>query len=251
VVIQSVDRAVRILEALCETRRQGVTELSARLGIAKGTTHGLLRTLQAHGLVEQDVDTGKYQLGVTSLALSNNYLGINDLRSQALAWSELLATRTSEGVHVGTRHGDTVLVIHHVFRPDSTLQILDVGAVLPLHATALGKAILAFTSPPVLDELISKSGLARLTSHTLSSRVALQRDLDTVRARRYALEREEAVLGEGAIAAAIFDRRGSVAGAIGIVGPRDRLFKGDRQAGLVDAVMEAARGISRNLGASR
>ena len=122
-MIQSVDRAARILGALAgDEGRLGVSELSARLALPKGTVHGLLRTLQAHGLVEQDRETGKYQLGPALLALSNSYLGVNELRSRALAWSELLATRTEETVRVAVPHVDGVLVIHHVFRPDLSLQ---------------------------------------------------------------------------------------------------------------------------------
>ena len=64
-----------------------------------------------------------------------------ELRSRGLAWSELLASRVGEAVRMGVPHGDGILVVHHVFRPDATLQILEVGALLPLHATALGKAL--------------------------------------------------------------------------------------------------------------
>src|SRR5919204_5574778 len=147
-MIQSVDRAARILKALAAgPGRLGVSELSARLGLAKGTVHGLLRTLQANGLVEQHADSDKYQLGPALLQLSNRYLDLNELRSRALAWSELLASRTGEAVRVGAPHGNGVLVVHHVFRPDASLQILEVGALLPLHATALGKAVLAYLAP--------------------------------------------------------------------------------------------------------
>jgi DNA-binding IclR family transcriptional regulator len=87
-VIQSVDRSIRILKALAAgPGRLGVSELSKRLGLAKGTVHGLLRTLQAHGLVEQHADSDKYQLGPELLQLSNRYLDLSDLRSRALVWS--------------------------------------------------------------------------------------------------------------------------------------------------------------------
>src|SRR5205814_4058723 len=132
-MIQSVDRAIRILKALGERPgRLGVSDLSKRLGLAKGTVHGLLRTLQDHGLVEQHADSDKYQLGPELLQLSNRYLDLSDLRSRSLAWSELLAVRASEAVRVGALHGDMVLIVHHVFRPDSSLQILEVGEVLPM-----------------------------------------------------------------------------------------------------------------------
>src|ERR671923_1428522 len=154
-MIQSVDRAIRILKALGERPgRLGVSDLSKQLGLAKGTVHGLLRTLQEHGLVEQHADSDKYQLGPELLQLGNSYLDLNELRSRGLAWSELLATRVGEAVRVGVPHGDAVLIIHHVFRPDASLQILEVGAMLPMHATALGKAVLAYLDDEVRDDLL-------------------------------------------------------------------------------------------------
>ena len=86
--IQSIERASAILRALASgPRRLGVSDLSDRLGLAKGTTHGLLRTLQSEGLVEQDPETGKYQLGAALLQLANSYLDVNELRARSIAWS--------------------------------------------------------------------------------------------------------------------------------------------------------------------
>ena len=250
-MIQSVDRSIRILKALAGgTGRLGVSELSSRLGLAKGTVHGLLRALQAHGLVEQHPDSDKYQLGPELLNLSNRYLDLNELRSRSLAWSEMLAARTQEAVRVGVPHGNGILVIHHVFRPDSTLQILEVGAVLPFHGTALGKAVLAFLADSVMEDVLIGT-LPRLTGHTVTAPAALRRELNAVRAVGYAREREEAVLGEGGLAAPIFDRRGEPVGAIGVAGPRGRVIRGGRQPALAPAVIEAARGVSRDLGAPR
>src|SRR5919198_3170329 len=195
-MIQSVDRSIRILKALSAgPGRLGVSELSERLGLAKGTVHGLLRTLQEHGLVEQHADSDKYQLGPLLLQLSNRYLDLSELRSRSLAWSEALASRADEAVRVGVFHGDGMLVVHHVFRPDSSLQILEVGSMLPLHATALGKAVLAFLGADVREDLIGTDP-PRLTGQTLGTSAALGRELDTVRERGYATEKEEAVLGE-------------------------------------------------------
>jgi DNA-binding IclR family transcriptional regulator len=250
-VIQSVDRSIRILKALAAgPGRLGVSELSERLGLAKGTVHGLLRTLQAHGLVEQHADSDKYQLGPELLQLSNRYLDLSDLRSRALAWSELLAMRAKEAVRVGALHGESVLIVHHVFRPDSSLQILEVGEMLPLHATALGKAVLAYLPADVQNDLIGTE-LRKLTGHTLDSRTALKRELTAIRKRGYALEREEAVIGEAGVAAPIFDRRTEAVGAVGIAGPRSRLLTRSREPTVAAAVLEAARGISRDLGAPR
>jgi DNA-binding IclR family transcriptional regulator len=250
-LIQSVDRAIRILKALSAgPGRLGVSELSERLGLAKGTVHGLLRTLQDHGLVEQHADSDKYQLGPQLLQLSTRYLDLSELRSRSLAWSELLASRAQEAVRVGVTHGDGVLVVHHVFRPDATLQILEVGSVLPLHATALGKAVLAFVEPDVRRSVIDDD-LPRLTGQTLVAPSALSRELNATRERGYALEKEEAVLGEAGVAAPIFDRNAEPVGAVGVTGPRERILRRGRERILANAVIEAARGISRDLGAPR
>jgi len=250
-MIQSVDRAIRILKALSAgPGRLGVSELSDRLGLAKGTVHGLLRTLHEHGLVEQHADSDKYQLGPQLLQLSSRYLDLSELRARSLAWSELLATRADEAVRVGVAHGEGVLVVHHVFRPDASLQILEVGSVLPLHATALGKAVLAHLDEDVRDDVL-RDDLPRLTGQTLHAAAALGKELAATRERGYALEKEEAVIGEAGVAAPIFDRSGEAVGAVGIVGPRERVLKRGRERVLANAVLEAARGISRDLGAPR
>src|SRR3954449_12427501 len=161
--IQSVDRAARILEALAGgPRRLGVSEIADRLGLTRPPVHRLLQTLQAHGFVEQDRESDKYQLGAGLLQLGNSYLDLNELRSRSLVHAERLATRADAAVRVGVMHGASVIVVHHVFRPDETLQILEVGAQLPVHASALGKAILAFAAPSVVDDLVAEA-LPRLT----------------------------------------------------------------------------------------
>src|SRR3954454_7369736 len=152
--IQSIDRAARILKVLASgPRRLGVTEIAQRLELAPPTVHGLLQTLQVHGFVEQDRDSGKYQLGAGLLQLGSSYLDLNELRARSLFHAERLAARADAAVRVGVMHGPSVIVVHHVFRPDATLQILEVGAQLPVHASALGKAILAFSPAEVVDDL--------------------------------------------------------------------------------------------------
>src|SRR4051812_27076235 len=143
--IQSVDRAAMILKVLASgPRRLGVSQIADQLGLSRPTVHGLLQTLAGHGFVEQDRDSDKYQLGAGLLHLGNSYLDLNELRARSLVHAERLAGRISAAVRVGVMHGASVIVVHHVFRPDASLQILEVGAQLPVHASALGKAILAY-----------------------------------------------------------------------------------------------------------
>ena len=144
-MIQSVQRAAQILDVLGSgTPRLGVTEIAERLGLAKPTVHGLLRTLEAYALVAQDQATGKYSLGPGVLQLGNAYLDGSDLRARSMRWAEGLAQQAKEAVWIATLSGGRVIVLHHVFRPDNTVQILEVGAAIPWHACALGHAIVAY-----------------------------------------------------------------------------------------------------------
>jgi DNA-binding IclR family transcriptional regulator len=248
--IQSVDRAARILKVLASgPRRLGVTELAGRLGMSVPTVHGLLQTLQAHGFVEQDRDSDKYQLGPGLLQLGNSYLDLNELRGRSIVHAERLAGRTGAAVRVGVMHGPTVVVVHHVFRPDATFQVLEVGAQLPVHASALGKAILAYAPPEVLDDLTSEP-LPKLTNRTLTAR-ALRAELAEVSERGTARERDEAVLGESSVAAPIFDHSGHAVGAIGVVGDTEQILPRGPARGILSAVLEAANGVSRELGGRR
>src|ERR687885_540783 len=167
--IQSVDRAARILKALAGgPRRLGVSQLADQLALSRPTVHALLQTLLAHGFVEQDRDSDKYQLGPGLLHLGSSYLDLNELRARSLVQAERLAQQTGEAVRVGVLHGAHVVVVHHVFRPDAAFQVLEVGAQLPAHASALGKAILAYLPEGLLRELTAEP-LPRLTSRTLTA----------------------------------------------------------------------------------
>jgi DNA-binding IclR family transcriptional regulator len=248
--IQSVDRAARILKALASgPRRLGVSELADRLDLTRPTVHGLLQTLQSHGFVEQDRDSDKYQLGAGLLQLGNSYLDLNELRGRSIVHAERLAARADAAVRVGVKHGSSVIVVHHVFRPDATLQILEVGAQLPVHASALGKAMLAHAPEEVVDDLTSEP-LPKLTSRTLAE-AALREELEQVRERGYARERDEAVLGESSIAAPIFDHAGHPVGAIGVVGDTERIVPRGPAKGVPAAVVEAGRAVTRELGGGR
>jgi DNA-binding IclR family transcriptional regulator len=250
-MIQSVHRAAQILGVLGSgTPRLGVTEIAERVGLAKPTVHGLLRTLEAHDLVAQDPDTGKYSLGPGVLQLGNAYLDGSELRARSLRWAEALAQRAGEAVWVATLSGSRVIVLHHVFRPDNTVQILEVGAAIPWHACALGHAIVA-NLPAAQRSRALAGDLVPLTGKTKITRVALNRALAQVRERGYAVEDQEATVGDAGIAAAILSRDDMVAGAIGVVGAADRLLPPGARDGLVRAVTETARAVSRDLGAGR
>ncbi|WP_214409516.1 IclR family transcriptional regulator [Sphaerisporangium fuscum] len=250
-MIQSVQRAVQILRHLASSgSRLGVTELSERLGVAKPTVHAMLRTLEAEGLVVQDHESSKYALGPGLLHLGNAYLDGHELRTRSMTWADFLATQANEAVWVGVLTGDHVLVVHHAFRPEGAVQILEVGASIPWNTCALGKAMVAFGAEAVERKLLAEEP-AVLTGRSVTSPALLAEQLESVRGTGYAIEDQESAIGDAGIAAPVFDRSGEVSGAIGIVGPVERVLAADRWEELAVAVRETARNLSRDLGAPR
>ncbi|SEP47328.1 IclR family transcriptional regulator [Amycolatopsis saalfeldensis] len=241
-MIQAVDRAVRVLGVLQGARSVPLSDIAARLGLAPSTVHGIVKTLQANGMVVQEAGSTRYRLGPVVLRLGNAYLGSLELRSRAFAWSAELAKRTGYAVRAGVPLPGEVMIVHHEPRPDGSRQMSEVGLVVPAHATALGKAVLAFAPGADPGELRS------MTGETVTDPALLRAELDDVRRDAVAVEQEEAVLGECGLASPVFDAADAVAGAIGVVVPLADWPVADA---VRVAVAETARTISRELGASR
>ena len=241
-MIQSVDRAVRVLTALQGSRRMALSELATRLELPPSTVHGLVRTLVAHGLVVQERGSNRYQLGPAVLRLGNVYRDTIELRSKAIPWAEDVARRTGLAVRTAVLLLDDVVIIHHEPRPDGTRQMPEVGIVIPAHASALGKAILAF-APDDAERMLAVGELRSMTGETLTATDDVRRQLEQVRATGIAREQDEAVLGEGAVASPVFDSWGDVVGAVGVV------VSGTSDSDPGDRVRETARALSRELGA--
>ncbi|PWI41970.1 IclR family transcriptional regulator [Streptomyces sp. ICBB 8177] len=249
--IQSVERAAAILRLLAGgERRLGLTDIASTLGLAKGTAHGILRTLQQEGFVEQDTASGRYQLGAELLRLGNSYLDVHELRARALVWTDDLARSSGESVYLGVLHQQGVLIVHHVFRPDDSRQVLEIGAMQPLHCTALGKVLAAYD--PVAHSEALEGAREEFTPRTVTSVPDFEAVLDLTRARGWAVDLEETWDGVASVAAPIHDRRRMPVGAVGITGAVERMCEGGEvRARLVAAVRDCARSVSRDLGGGR
>jgi DNA-binding IclR family transcriptional regulator len=246
-VIQSVDRAVRILIALQGARTMSLGEIAGALGLPPSTVHGIVRTLVAHGMVTQESDTGRYRLGPATLRLGNVYLDTLELRTRVAPWAEDLARRTGCAVRTGVLLLADVVVVHHEPRPDGSRQMPEVGIEIPAHACALGKALLAFT-PDAEDAVLADPRARRsMTGDTVTDPAELRSQLTSVRATGIATEAEEAVLGECGVAAPLGGTGGEVVGAVGLVVPT---ADWPLPASSLDALRSVARAVSREMGSA-
>jgi DNA-binding IclR family transcriptional regulator len=234
--VQSIERAAAILQVVAGSGGTlGVTDISEAVGLAKTTTHSLLRTLLLVGFVEQDRATGRYALG-TGLLRLGAHLDVNELRARSSNWSDALAARSGHAVRLATLVGEEVVVVHHVFRPDDSAQVLEVGDVLP-PTTALGKVLRAHSHPH--------------TGHRPAAGAAVSTaDLAEVRVRGWATEQGEYEAGLGGLAAPVRGAGGLVVAALGVSGPRSSLFdaRGLPRSPLLAMVTDAAHAVSRELG---
>lgn len=229
----------------------GLVQIAGALGLAKGTAHGLLKTLAEVGFVEQEPASGRYLLAADLYRLGSPRLDLNELRAKALNWTDALAARTGEAARVAAYRDGRAVLAHHVFGTDPEQLAPKPGAMVALHANALGKVLLAY-DPSAARSLIGIA-LQRFTEHTLVDKIALQRELATIRDVGWAAAVEEDRVGCGQIAAPIRDRGGFVVAAVGVEGRLGRLCDDRRRTrtGLVTEVVKAARFISRELGHGR
>lgn len=246
-MIQSIERAALVLESLKGERHLGITEIAERLDLKPLTVHGIVKTLVAHGLVVQEKDGPRYQLGPALLRLSSVFLDNHEVRGRSLRWMAELAERTGCAIRLGVELFEEVMVIHHVARPDGTHQMAETGISIPAHASALGKVLIAYDAHPFGD-VLADSPLRSLTGETVTELETLRTELDEVRRRGFAIEREEAVLGESSLAAPIADRSGHAVAAVAIVLPASAWRELEPDPAMIDALRETARGISRDLG---
>ncbi|MET7737267.1 IclR family transcriptional regulator [Streptomyces sp. NPDC005402] len=245
--VQSVDRAVTVLEILALRGEAGVSEVAEAIDVHKSTAFRLLGALEAHGMVEQEGERGKYRLGFGIVRLAGAVTGRIDVTKYGRGICERLADRLGETMNIA------VLESHHVINLDqvrgrSAITAQNwVGRLTPMHCTSSGKVLLAHLTEKRRDELVDAAGLERMTARTLTSRQKLEAELVRVRELGYAMTVEEYEEGLNAMAAPVRSGDGKVVAALTASGPAFRLTE-ERMHELAPVLVEAADELSHRLG---
>ncbi|GAA3596482.1 IclR family transcriptional regulator [Nonomuraea rosea] len=237
--VQSVDRAIAILEILAREGATRVTDLAVELDVHKSTAFRLLAALEQGGLVEQSGDRGRYRLGFGVVRLAGAATAQLDLSRESRPVCLRLAEAVGETVNIAVpQDGDTVN-ISQVRGPAAISGHNWVGQRTPSHATSSGKVLLAFGAlrlPPELE---------RYTPRTITSEPGLE--LGAIRERGWAGTVEELEVGLNAVAAPIRGGDGSVVAAVSVSGPSYRLTP-PRLPEVGELLVEGAREISQRIG---
>ncbi|WP_411731524.1 IclR family transcriptional regulator [Paeniglutamicibacter sp.] len=245
--VQSVDRALAILEILGREGSSGVGEVAEELQIHKSTASRLLGSLLARGMVQQNTNRGKYELGFGILKLASSIPGRLSLVGEARPVLEALAEDYKETVNLAVLREEYAVNLDQAMGP-STLATYDwLGSLTPLHATSSGKVLLAALGADERGRILKATRMPQRTANTIRTRTALEEDLLQVVRNGYAQAREEFEMGINSVAVPVRNHLGVVVGAISISGPAFR-FDPEKQPGLLEGLKQAGLRVSASLG---
>lgn len=241
--VQSVDRALEILEHLARLGEAGVTELAGHLGVHKSTAFRLVSALEARGLVEQPGERGKYRLGLGLMRLAAAVPVQRDLTGACRPACQELAEELGETVNLAVADAGWAVNVDQVHGGGSALVSHNwIGERTPLHATSSGKVLLAYD-----EGLLAGIPLTAHTPATVTRRVDLERELAEVRRTGVAFTHQELEVGLTAAAAPVRAHDGRVVAAISVAGPTFRM-DGAKLTAAGKAVARAADQASHRLG---
>jgi DNA-binding IclR family transcriptional regulator len=239
-----LSRALGLLTCFDPSDRElSAAELSRRTGMPRSTTHRLATELVQTGMLER-LPGGHFRLGMPLFELGQMALSQRGLRESAAAYLADLANATHQSVNLAILDGTEVVYLDIINPTPAPRSHITIGGRLPATATAVGKAILAF-SPPSTMETIFSSGLKRLTPHSITDETRLRNELAEIRRTGIAYDNQEQAMGMTCCAAPIFGYRGDVLAGVSVSGHTGVLHFNL----VIAAVRSAAAGISRLQGA--
>jgi DNA-binding IclR family transcriptional regulator len=245
-VVQSVDRALSVLEILAAQGEAGVTEVAAELGVHKSTAFRLVAALESRGFVEQLADRGKYRLGFGIVRLAGAAAAQLDIAREGRPICEALAADLEETVNIAILDTDRAVNVSQARGPAALSTHNWVGQGTPLHATSSGKVLLAYAPDAVRKGVLSRE-LPRFTAATITDPEVLQQHLDRIVEQGWGSTVEEYEVGLNAVAAPVRDAAGDVVAAISVSGPSFRLYPEDYPK-VARRVVSGADELSRRLG---
>jgi IclR family KDG regulon transcriptional repressor len=247
---KSVDKAIAILDCFnLERPILGVGDISGLTGYTKSTVSRLLTTLQRHGCVERAGGHGKYQLGYRINLWANMGARQNNLINIARPVMENLRDQCGEEIALYVIEGDRRVCVDRVESLHEIAKVGPVGTYYPLHAGASGKVLLAYLPEDRRSAITGKGRLEKYTSLTITDYKKLEKDLDAIRHKGYAVSRGEREPDAFSVTAPVWDAGGRVVASISISGPNFRLT--DKQLKKnIQEIQTASKEISYKLGYS-
>lgn len=244
--VQSVDRAVTILEIIARTGLAGVTEIATEIGVHKSTASRIVSTLEARGLVEQDHSRGRYRLGLGILRLAGATTARLDIVQESRPIAKLLSEQTGETINIAVLSDGAALYLDQVSGTASVQSHNWVGQRIPLHATSNGKVLLSGLSEDGIRSTLGDD-LQSFTPQTVTSVPQLLTEIAEVRSRGSSIVIDELEVGLTAVSTPIHNAHGDVIASLSASGPSFRFSDEKVEAARV-LLVDASTDISSRLG---
>jgi DNA-binding IclR family transcriptional regulator len=244
--LQSVDRALHVLELLASWGTAGVSELAAEIGVHKSTAFRLLGALEARELVEQTAERGKYRLAFGLVRLARRVNVSMELTEQARVLTDRLSSKIGESINVAVLREHFAVNVVQSRGNASVVSQNWIGQLTPLHATSSGKILLAHLSQQERTELIGPV-LERFTPNTITDLAILEDELVDAVEKGYATTFGELEVGLNAVAVPVRGEDGKVIAALSSSGPAYRMTP-ERIRDILGEVQVTAEELSRRLG---
>jgi IclR family KDG regulon transcriptional repressor len=248
VIVASVARAISILDCFSGSSAElRLSDIAMEMQLSKSTVYGLVNTLTAKGLLEQNPKTKGYRLGIRLFELGSLVRKRMDLLADSKPFCTELSEKYNATVHLAIYSGDDVMYINKVDSPDAIIFYSQIGKKAPIHCTGVGKAIFAYLPNASLEGYLNKHALQKFTDNTITNPQQLVKEFELIRKNGYAVDNEEIEFGLRCIAAPIFSHKKTPVAAISISAPTARLPEEDTKTIATD-VQFYAKQISQRLG---
>ena len=221
--IKSLDRAMQVFEYLSETQGKTLTNLADEMNQSPATVYRILVTLEGRGLIEFDQKEQMWHIGSRAFIIGVRFLRRSNLVDRARPILRKLKEITGETANLGIEKEGEVIFISQVETHESIRAFFPPGTLSPMHASGIGKALLAHMETERLDHFLAKSKPQAFTKYTLISSSELKKDLETIRTQGYSVDNEEKNIGMRCIAAPVFDMNREAIAGISVSGPTSRV----------------------------
>ncbi|MEM9205943.1 MAG: HTH-type transcriptional regulator BhcR [Pseudomonadota bacterium] len=245
--VAALEKAITVLQVLSRAKGLSLTELSQRADLPTATAYRILTTLEAKGVVHFEDAAQLWSIGIEAFRIGSAFLSRTDILEESRPVMQALSAEVNETANLAILDGTEVVFVSQVETDQPIRAFFRPGTRGRVHASGIGKALLAFSEESVRERIVSSAPLDGFTQTTITNREALKLDLSAIRARGFAIDNEERTVGMRCIAAPIFDQTGRPVAGISVSGPSVRMpVESDDNIGA--AVKRAASEISQAIG---
>lgn len=223
--IQSLDRALSILETLAGDDGATLTELAERAGQATTTTYRVLSTFQGHGIVDFDKEGQIWKVGPGAFRIGSVFLNRTSILAATRPIMQRLMRETGETANLGVECDDKVMFISQMETPQTIRAFFPPGTLSAMHGSGIGKVLLAYSAPERAKAILQRQGMARFTDHTITDVTKMMEQLQQIREQGFGVDDEEATLGMRCVAAPVINAYGEPVAGLSVSGPAFRMTR--------------------------